>query len=64
MGTVFNRIDLSTVMQQQAPTGHGFYCETCQNYKGGCVCKLGYFIMCVGANTSNCLSYQEERRKK
>lgn len=63
MGTALNRIDVATVMHQQAPTGEEFLCSSCQNYKGGCVCALGYFITCVGANMENCFSYKEERRK-
>jgi len=64
MGTAADNIlTVSQVMWKQAPTGDGFICETCQNYSGGCVCALGYFITCVGANMKNCFSYKEERRK-
>lgn len=54
---------VSDVLREQARGGE-FACKRCRNYKGELKCSYGIFIGWVGCDTSRCVYFKEERRKK
>ena len=55
---------LVDVIAEQTGTEGEFLCYICRFWAGGVSCVKNHFISTEGCNTSNCSSFQQERRRE